>query len=296
MGKEKIVLSTDQRKFTIVYNDFLESQVLDSYEKIIFITLKKYADNETHQAFPSLRTLRRMTGISINKIQQSIESMAEKGVIRVEKRISKKTGNMSNLYTLHDYASIWRTNSPEAMKMASSEVEEEMMIQTLQAKGYTITKTKKPVSTTDQSMETDPSESQLNNVITTYNSTPDSEPGQERYSMDDLKDLFGYADIITERPEKVGELDAVMQILYELMNSRKKTVYIAGENRPAMVVMGKLMKLSPGDILYAIDQFGKQTDRIQNPEAYMKTLLYKAKEQRELDLTNQVMNDMYGEM
>ena len=62
-----------------------------------------------------------------------------------------------------------------------------------------------------------------------------------------------------------------------------------------MVVIGKLMKLSPGDILYAIDQFEKQTDRIQNPEAYMKTLLYKAKEQRELDLTNQVMNDMYGE-
>ena len=294
MAKEKITLSSDQRKFTIVYNDFLESPVLDSYEKIIFITLKKYADNETHQAFPSLRTLRRLTGISLNKIQQSIESMSQKGVLRVEKRESKRTGNMSNLYTLYDYASIWRAKTEIEMQQASSEVEDELMIQALKAKGYTVLKTKKPVSDTDQSTETSPLDNQLNNVLTTYNCTPDSEAGQERYSMEDLKDLFGYEDILEKMPRQKGELDAVMQILYEILNTRRQTIYIAGENRPLMVVIGKLMRLTSDDVAYAINKYSMQTDRIENPEAYMKTLLYKAKEQRELDLTNQVMNDMYG--
>lgn len=61
-----------------------------------------------------------------------------------------------------------------------------------------------------------------------------------------------------------------------------------------MVVISKLMKLDYSEIMYAIDKFAEQTERIKNPTAYMLTLLYNAKEQINLDITNQVQHDMYN--
>ena len=61
-----------------------------------------------------------------------------------------------------------------------------------------------------------------------------------------------------------------------------------------MVVIGKLMKLTSFEIMYAIGQNNKQTGKINNPTAYMLTLLYHAKEQMHLDVTNQVRYDMSG--
>ena len=53
------------------------------------------------------------------------------------------------------------------------------------------------------------------------------------------------------------------------------------------------MKLTYSEILYVVDKFKEQTDRVNNQEAYILTLLYKAKEQMNLDITNQVSHDMY---
>ena len=49
---EKVVVETksDQRLFTMVYHDFLTSELLNYYEKMIFIMLKKHADSKTHEA------------------------------------------------------------------------------------------------------------------------------------------------------------------------------------------------------------------------------------------------------
>ena len=84
-----------------------------------------------------------------------------------------------------------------------------------------------------------------------------------------------------------------MNILHSTLNTTKATIRIGGEDKPAMVVIGKMMKLTHLDIMYAIDKYQEQTDRIKNPTAYMLTLLYNAKEQSNLDITNQVQHDMY---
>ena len=47
MTKKKILdlkLKTEQRNFTIVYDDFLESDILDKNEKLVFIALKRYTN------------------------------------------------------------------------------------------------------------------------------------------------------------------------------------------------------------------------------------------------------------
>ena len=46
--------------------------------------------------------------------------------------------------------------------------------------------------------------------------------------------------------------------------------------------------------MYAIEKFSENTERVKNPISYMLTILYKAQEQYDLDIANQVQYDMYN--
>ena len=144
MAQKKIKSATDQRKFTLVYNDFLESELLNYYEKMIFITLKRFANNDTMKAFPSLNTIHKLTGISLSQIRRSIEHMEILGVISVEHRTNQEKGNQSNLYILHDYAEIWNVDSSKDVTEIIDEVSEMKLVAALRAKGYTVIKEKVP--------------------------------------------------------------------------------------------------------------------------------------------------------
>ena len=100
--------------------------------------------------------------------------------------------------------------------------------------------------------------------------------------------------MLKARPLYKDNIDAIINILYDTLNTKKETIRVQGEDKPATMVISKLMKLDYEDILYVIDRFNAQTERIKSPTSYMLTLLYKAKEQMSLDITNQVQHDMYN--
>ena len=83
-----------------------------------------------------------------------------------------------------------------------------------------------------------------------------------------------------------------MDILHTTMNTTKKTIWIAGESKSSKTVISKLMKLTNESIMYAIKKYAEQTEKIKNPISYMRTLLYNAPEQFNLDIQNQVAHDM----
>lgn len=98
--------------------------------------------------------------------------------------------------------------------------------------------------------------------------------------------------MVNDDPYKKQEIDSVMGFLHNAMNTTKPTIRIFSEDRPAMAVIGKLMKLDKDSIMYAIKKFSEQTERITNPTAYMLTILYTAPEQYNLDIQNQVSHNM----
>lgn len=291
MARKKLKSATDQRKFTIVYNDFLESDLLDKHEKLIFIAIKKFADNDTMRAFPSLKTLHRMTGISIRWIKKSIEHMEQIGVISVEHREDDEKGHQNNLYTLYDYAEVWKVGSSEDVAAVADEVSEMKLVAELRARGYTVTKEKE--------LESEPTKDQTQalqlNQFDIVNTTINSQKSQEveRYSLEQIRILYDYDVMISDNPYQKHDIDSVMSILHTNLNTTKATIRIGGEDKPSMVVIGKLMKLTYSGIMYAIEKFKEQTERIKNPTSYMLTLLYNAEEQMNLDIANQVQHDMY---
>ena len=295
MARRKIKSATDQRKFTLVYNDFLESDLLNYYEKMVFITLKKFADNETMRAFLSLKTIHSITGISLSQVRRSIEHMEELGVLSVEHRTDKDRGHQSNLYTLYDYAEIWNVGSSENdVAAVADEISEAKLVAELKARGYTVIKEKEPDKTEPTKVTVEPSTklNQFDIVNTTINSEKCQE--LERYTIDQIRQIFDYDILVNDKPLWQKDIDSVFSILHTALNTTKETIRVGGEDKPTMIVIGKLMKLDYSEIMYCIEKYSEQTERIKNPTAYMLTLLYNAKEQMNLDISNQVQHDMYN--
>ena len=294
MARPKIKSATDQRPFIMVYHDFLDSDVIGSHEKMVFIALKKFADSK-NQCFPSLKKLSDVTGLSKRKIQDTLKELEQKHIITIESRLRADGGTTSNLYTLYDFKELWNAGSSEEMAAVVDEYEDKKLISLLEAKGYTVIKEKEPDTT-------EPTKDQLNQALMNnsslnlYNYITDDAKSQEleRYTIDQIRQIFDYDILVNDKPLWQKDIDSVFSILHTALNTTKETIRVGGEDKPTMIVIGKLMKLDYSEIMYCIEKYNEQTERIKNPTAYMLTLLYNAKEQMNLDIANQVQHDMYN--
>lgn len=270
--------------------NMIKTPLLNHYEKMVYLVLKTYANNETSRAFPSHNTIAKYAGISKTTVKEAIKGLVDKGIIQKEYRYREDSGQTSNIYTLMDSKEIWESATVEEIKRASAETEVERSIRILKKAGYSIKK--EPSVATDQS-STDSTFSE-NNDNTISNNNNSEENRMSRYDLDEIKTLYNY-ELIKNMPGIYPEdLDAVVNILFDVLNTSKKEIRVAGENKDSMVVISKLMKLTPDEIGYAIEQFNSQKKEIKNVRAYMLTLLYNAKEQYALYITNRVNVDMHN--
>lgn len=263
--------SDGKRPFVKVYKDFLYNNQLDTcQQKLIYIYLGKFADAK-QQCFPSIKKLSEAAKIGISKVKSTINELREKGMINKENRWRKDGGKSSNLYTLlYNIKEKFHINK-EMNDIVGNE------------KGLDLP----PAKVNNQ---TPPS----NNSIDYTSLNPDD--CQEKYTLDFIHRHFGYESLIARNPLSRLDVDSVMDILHDTLNTTKPTVTVNGDRKPSGVVIGALMKLDEETILYAIEQFGKQSggQRIKNPKAYMLTILYNAVTGGfSLDIKNQVEYDKW---
>ncbi len=296
MADEKIIvqLASPERKYVKVYHDFLDNSFLSEEEQMVFIVLKSYIDfkEDSGEVFPSMETICKRAKMSEKRARKNINALIKKGIAKKVQRGLTKT----NLYTLSDYATMWTCDNVEdAAAVVNNQGLKPMTaadhIAELKRMGYKVEiKAKELDSKLTKAHYQAP---QTNNID--KDSTKKTESQLERYTLDQIKQLFDYGAMIQDNPYRQQDIDSVMNILHTTMNTTKVTIRIAGEDKPSMVVIGKLMKLSYSEIIYAIEKYQEQTERIKNPTSYMLTLLYNSKEQMNLDITNQVSHDIaYG--
>ena len=284
-------ISTELSNFTIFHNEFIDSKFLSGYEKLVFMAIKRHLNSESSQAFPSIKTICSHTGLSKPTVIKAIKSLEDKEILTVEHRESEDRGHMSNLYTLMDYKEIWKAPNMKDMKAVAKTKQYEWAKQIIEAAGGRVVEIEKePKSDTDQSTDLSPINkrfSESNNIVKKDESQP-----QERYSLEDIQELFDYKIMVNDFPQLKDDIQNVIAILYDTLNTTKKTVRIAGEDLPAMLVIGKLMKLTRDEILYSIRMYSESVSEIKNHRAYMLTILYRAKEQYALDIQNQVNRNL----
>ena len=296
--EDKIIvqLAQPEREFVKVYKDFLNCKLLTAEEKIIYIALKSFVTygRDSDEVYPSMETLCSITSMSKPRATRTITSLVKKGIIKKQRRGLTK----ANLYTIVDVPAMWGTDTLEELKSVSesqmSDKTNEELIEELVKRGaITIVKEKE--------LESEPTKAQtqalLNNQsLNLYNYITDDAKSQEleRYTIDQIRQIFDYDILVNDKPLWQKDIDSVFSILHTALNTTKETIRVGGEDKPTMIVIGKLMKLDYSEIMYCIEKYSEQTERIKNPTAYMLTLLYNAKEQMNLDISNQVQHDMYN--
>lgn len=289
MADEKIIvqLASPERKYVKVYHDFLDNSFLTTEEQMIFIVLKSYVDfkEDSGEAYPSMETICKRAKMSEKRARKNINALIKKGIAKKVQRGLTKT----NLYTLSDYATMWTCDNVEDVAAVADNQGVKPLtpaehIAELERMGYT-------VQIKEKGLDTEPTKAQHQaldnqNFSKEQNTTDKPKSQAERYSMEQIKELFDYAILIADHPEHEADLQAVFDILHEVLNTSKPTVRVSGEDKPQAVVAGKLMKLTHYDIQYAIDKFHEQTGEIKNTRAYLLTILYHSREQSYLDLMN----------
>lgn len=151
-------------------------------------------------------------------------------------------------------------------------------------------KEKEPTSTPLQAKNVSTKKNQSSSNDDTTKVT-ESQP-LERYTMEEIRKRYDYYIYMLYNPTKRTDIDIVFDILYDALNTTKETLRVNSEDKPAMVVISKLLKLDMEDILYVIEKYREQTGRIKNVKSYLLSMLYNAKEQYHLDIQNQVSHDM----
>ncbi|MBR1443146.1 MAG: helix-turn-helix domain-containing protein, partial [Firmicutes bacterium] len=139
-----VKVKSNYPSFTIVYNDFLDSEgKLSGYEKLIFILLLRYGNN----AFPSKNTLVKKSGFSVSTIKRTLKSLEEKGILSRESRKNKFGGDTSNAYILKNYSEFWKNDEQEETKRAAkNDISDEEFEKMARERGYI--KVKEPVHRT----------------------------------------------------------------------------------------------------------------------------------------------------
>lgn len=288
MADEKIIvqLASPERKYVKVYHDFLDNSFLTTEEQMIFIVLKSFVDfkEDSGEAYPSMETICKRAKMSEKRARKNINALIKKGIAKKVQRGLTKT----NLYTLSDYATMWTCdNAEDVAAVADNQGVKPLTpaehIAELERMGYKVEIKEKGLA----SEPTKAHKQALDNQISKEYSTTDKPKSQaERYTMEDIKALYEYDSLIIQYPAKQTDIDIVFDILYDTLNSTKPTIRIGGEDKPQMVVIGKLMKLQPDDLIYSIDKYHEQTERIKNVKAYLLTVLYGSREQQHLDIMN----------
>lgn len=287
------------RLYVKTYHDFLDSTIIDGKEKLIFILLKRYLNFKDDKCgvegtvYPTLDTLSKQAGMTKKTVIGILKKLESKGLIVV-----KQQGlNKPNIYTIRDFSGIWKAGTDEEVKAAidlyEEEYEDSKIIERLRDKGYTVIKEKEPETLSAEQSNNDPSTK--NNQFDIVNTKTKSQKSQalERYTLEQIRQLYDYDIMIHDNPDDKQYIDDIIELLKEKMNTTLPTIRVGREDKPTMVVVGKLMKLTYLEIMYVIENFKKQTKRISNTDNYLLTMLYNAKRQMNNDITNQVQHDMY---
>lgn len=276
----KLKIQSDIKPFTIVKNAIIDCEnILNEHEKILYIVLLRYGN----KAFPSLTTLSKKCGFSKRTAQRTIDTLIEKGLLKKKNRINKNNGNTSNIYTLLDNDKIWNSSKENLKENIEAAILEEA-IKIVEASGITISNKEKKLVSEPTKAHTQALNN--NNFDINKNTTNEPKSQVERYTIQDIRMLYEYNSLIIQYPKKKTDIDIIFDILYDTLNSTKPYIRVGGEDKPAIVVIGKLMKLDYSDLVYSIDKYHEQTERIKNVKSYLLTIMYNSKEQQHLDIMN----------
>ena len=117
-----------------------------------------------------------------------------------------------------------------------------------------------------------------NNNNTDFNNTnPILSGDEERMGYEQfLKDQLDVEILKQEYPHDREMIDGILELLLDVLCSKRKMIRIAGDDKPVNVVKGRFMKLTIEHIRYVMTCLQENTTKIRSIKQYMLAALYNA--------------------
>ena len=126
-------------------------------------------------------------------------------------------------------------------------------------------------------------------------------PGRESKRSDDYAQYESYFRseleipiLIRNSPTEKETLEGILDLLAETCSSKKKTIRIAGDDKPMEVVKSRLMKLNSMHIQFVLDCLKENTTYVRDMKQYLLTTLFNAPVTIDPYYQSRVNHDFYG--
>ena len=120
---------------------------------------------------------------------------------------------------------------------------------------------------------------------------------QQRAAVEKLRETVRqnicYDYIVT--PTNREQLDEMVELMVEVVCSKRETLRVAGNELPQAVVKSRLLKLDDGHIRFVFDCLKNNTTQVRNIKQYLLTTLYNAPVTIGNHYAAQVNHDLYGQ-
>ena len=126
-------------------------------------------------------------------------------------------------------------------------------------------------------------------------------PGRESKRNDDYAQYESYFRseleipiLIRNSPTEKETLEGILDLLAETCSSKRKTIRIAGDDKPIEVVKSRLMKLNSMHIQFVLDCLKENTTCVRDMKQYLLTTLFNAPVTIDPYYQSRVNHDFYG--
>lgn len=143
---------------------------------------------------------------------------------------------------------------------------------------------------------TDKNKTEWSNTEPIYPSEP-IEDGAELYTQYRayFEEQLYFEALLLDYPHEKDNLYEILELLVETVCSTRATIRISGEEKPAQIVKGRLLKLTDEHIRYVLACMKETTTRVRNIRQYLLAALYNAPATISSYYTALVNHDLYGE-
>ena len=109
-----------------------------------------------------------------------------------------------------------------------------------------------------------------------------------------IRENIRYDDFVREHPWDAGQLDEMVELIVEVVCSKRETLRVAGTDLAQVVVKSGLLKLDDGHIRFVFDCLNHNTTQIKHIKQYLLTTRYNAPITMKDHYAAQVNHDLYG--
>jgi hypothetical protein len=120
--------------------------------------------------------------------------------------------------------------------------------------------------------------------------------GMEEYLVceSEFRESLNFEALLREHPYDREILEGILDLLVEICCSNRKTICIAGDEKPLIIVQNKLKKLNADHITFVLDGLKENTTRIRDIKQYLLAALFNAPSTIASAYQAKVNHELYG--